>query len=398
MRLFFRFILIFGFFLTMVSCEKNSLQWNLPKAPVISAVSIIDITSTQLRVSAECTDDGYDRSVVKGFCWAFTPNPDTLSNFIKIVEPGEGIFESNIYWTSTQSIYVRAFAFNETAIAYSEQVKVDWPGGTQNNCLVNTLQATNVDFNSATVSGLVLNDGGLPLLSTGICVSSVNSIPNLSNSIVLTSQNAAVSFSMNIFSLSDSTRYYFRTFATNFADTCYGPVREFTTRNYYPLGSQGPGGGLVFFIKNDTLDGWQFLEAAPADLIGVMNWSNGYLSSTGTSNTAMGAGLSNTLAIVNQVGGFSNYAASGSLSYSNGSVSDWFLPSRDELMKLRDASSFGSLSQFGLANNYYWSSSEDLSSPNANAWCVHMQLTSGNMVLTNPKNSLFKVRPIRRFK
>jgi len=394
----FRYLVLLGFVFALCSCEKLPLQWNLPKAPTITSVSILDNTPTQLRISAECTDDGFDPDVVKGFCWALYPNPDTSSNVIENSELGEGVFVSNIIWTSTQPIYLRAFAFNETAITYSDQIIVDWPGGTQNNCVVSTLQASNVDFYSATVSGLVVNDGGLPLLSTGICLSNINPFPSISNSIVFLSQNAAVSFSFNLSSLSDSTKYYYRAFATNFADTCYGPVLEFTTRKFYSVGSLGPGGGIVFYSKIDTLDSWQFLEVAPSDLTGTYVWSANNLISTGVFNTAIGAGLSNSLSIVNQLGGGFTYAASNSLLYFNGNFTDWFLPSRDELLKLRDALGLGNAFQYGLTNNYYWSSSEDISNANTNAWCVHMQMTNGNNVITLPKFQMLKVRPIRRFK
>jgi hypothetical protein len=162
------------------------------------------------------------------------------------------------------------------------------------------------------------------------------------------------------------------------------------------VGETGPAGGVVFFAKNDTLDGWQFLEAAQIDRPGSFTWSGTNLSSTNITNCAIGSGLANTNAIVGQIGQTSTYAARACYDYSISGVSDWFLPSRDELLLMRNNLGLGLASNYGLASGYYWSSSEDAGF-SQNAWAIHMT-SSANFSITYSKGTSYKVRPIRRFK
>lgn len=75
-------------------------------------------------------------------------------------------------------------------------------------------------------------------------------------------------------------------------------VRTITTGvDQYSLREVGPSGGFIFHI-----DGTTYYESAPADIIGTFAWSNiTEVAVTGT-NTSIGTGLANTLAIVDQDG------------------------------------------------------------------------------------------------
>jgi hypothetical protein len=77
----------------------------------------------------------------------------------------------------------------------------------------------------------------------------------------------------------------------------------------------------------------------------------------GTTRTAIGAGFSNTLAIVGQSGGGSteNKAATVSRAYRGpNNLTDWFLPSKDELKALYNNRAYVP----GAPGFYIWSSSE----------------------------------------
>jgi len=80
----------------------------------------------------------------------------------------------------------------------------------------------------------------------------------------------------------------------------------------------------------------------------------------GNTSTAIGTGLANSEAIINQVTGVGGtdtlYAAKLCRDYKGGRLNDWFLPSQDELALLyaqRDAQKSG-----GFTDESYWSSSE----------------------------------------
>ena len=121
----------------------------------------------------------------------------------------------------------------------------------------------------------------------------------------------------------------------------------------YTVGDTGPAGGLIFYDKGSSSDGWRYLEAAPSDQSTGIQWYNGNYVVIGATGTAIGTGQSNTTAIVTTQGAGS-YAASLCNDLTVGGYTDWFLPSKDELNKLY-------LNQFaigGFAANFYWSSSE----------------------------------------
>ena len=90
-----------------------------------------------------------------------------------------------------------------------------------------------------------------------------------------------------------------------------------------------------------------------------VRWYNGAnisgLTTTGATETAIGAGFSNTKKIIGNLGAPQiSYAAYLARAYNGGGYTDWFLPSKDELNKLRE----NKLTIGGFANMYYWSSTE----------------------------------------
>jgi hypothetical protein len=149
-----------------------------------------------------------------------------------------------------------------------------------------------------------------------------------------------------------------------------------TVGNKYALRDIGPAGGLIFYVKDDDSDGWQYLEAAPVDFglypddlyeYGGYHSSTGTFDTVGAFDTAIGTGRANTAKLVAAFGdgiGFTlngkTYAAKLCDDYSitkdGTTYDDWFLPSKDELNQIGV-----NLYAFGVGNlqqSYYWSSSE----------------------------------------
>jgi len=91
------------------------------------------------------------------------------------------------------------------------------------------------------------------------------------------------------------------------------PVRDFISTANYSIGSNGPASGWIFH-KIDNGDGtWTYYEAGPSNLVGNYAWSN-ITDTVGTSD-AIGAGKTNTAAIVAQ-SGHTTSAAQACLDYS----------------------------------------------------------------------------------
>lgn len=118
-------------------------------------------------------------------------------------------------------------------------------------------------------------------------------------------------------------------------------------------------GGNVGYILNDGDTGYisgethGLIVALSIQTHGVKWYKDSYIK-TGTTDTALGKGKSNTDTIV-RVQGEGNYAAKICYDLDYFSFSDWYLPSKDELNKIHNNRKLlgGFVSEF-----CYWSSSE----------------------------------------
>jgi hypothetical protein len=130
----------------------------------------------------------------------------------------------------------------------------------------------------------------------------------------------------------------------------------------YAIGDTGPSGvGIVFYITDGGLHG---LEVAPVDQSTFQAWIKGGSTQTtknGNTSTAIGTGLANSNAIIDQTG-HTGSAAQVCRSYNGGGLTDWYLPSKDELAAIwdnlvNDGTGVNS-GVGGFASAYYWSSTE----------------------------------------
>jgi hypothetical protein len=178
------------------------------------------------------------------------------------------------------------------------------------------------------------------------------------------------------------------------------------------VGTIGPSGGYIFYDKGEYSDGWQYLEAAPDDiLIDISSYTSefGYYrtESTGSSvlvgtSTAIGTGKANTTALVDAMGSTAYTSSSSSTTkttevysaklcddYTEGTYEDWFLPSKEELFLLYDNLKKNGRGDF--SDSLYWSSSEYNAE---HTWSQNF--SDGNHYLKNRSNE-YRVRPVRAF-
>jgi hypothetical protein len=155
----------------------------------------------------------------------------------------------------------------------------------------------------------------------------------------------------------------------------------------YAIGDTGPAGGKVFYIIDGGSHG---LEAAPVDQVvpfapGV-GWGCLDTLIPGADGTAIGTGAQNTADIL--AGCVDTpIAADIAAGYMLSGFTDWFLPSKDELMWLYINRVFVG----GFADNTYWSSSEV---SDRRAWVQDFRFgIEGNGV----KDVMRGVRAIRAF-
>ena len=183
-----------------------------------------------------------------------------------------------------------------------------------------------------------------------------------------------------------------------------------------PVGSKGPGGGIVFFDAGSKRSWGRYLEMAPPGWSGtemdpMMAWCDNpaslYSSESEIGKGEIGKGKANTnLMLMKCLTG----AAVVAHSYSGGAKSDWFLPSQGELNELckfarnqatGNANVYcdkaGGLKQ-GFLEYFYWSSTQGHTSyvhKTLTAWC--QDFTYGQQNDFNQRKDEFHVRPIRAF-
>ncbi|MFA5712858.1 MAG: M64 family metallopeptidase [Bacteroidales bacterium] len=114
--------------------------------------------------------------------------------------------------------------FNFETFLYSDVTK-SYNGERKPTIQISTI--TEVAQNSAKVEGRVTSDGGLPIVSRGVCWSR-DRAPSLNDHVVETSGGVG-EFSISLENLEADRVYYIRAFATNSLGTTYGKVTTFVT-------------------------------------------------------------------------------------------------------------------------------------------------------------------------
>ena len=144
------------------------------------------------------------------------------------------------------------------------------------------------------------------------------------------------------------------------------------------IGKTSESGGLVFYDKGEYSNGWRYIEAAPEDINGPIEWGCYNTSVAGAKNSEVGMGKANTEAIINFHDALDNFYSNPSVcnDNSNGTVaakavsqlvingySDWYLPSKEEARLMYCALYLKGLGNFdnGDGNTgpgLYWTSTE----------------------------------------
>jgi len=337
--------------LAVLSCEKKT------ETPVQNPpVAILSVNPSQGDTSTVFTLDGsgsyQTKSLKSGLQYRWDWDSD-------------GYYDTD--WRSESSIMIRYLVTGSFTITMEvingdnltdtdtrSVLIVESSGG--GKPVVSTQMVSGITQTSANVSANVSSDGGYAVTARGICWSSSPS-PTLANN-VTTNGTGTGSFTGSLTGLSPGTPYYARAYATNSIGTSYGNELTFTTESSAALQiGDEYGGGIIAYILQPGDPGYvagsvHGLIAASSDQSDGAPWGC-YGTLIGVTSLDIGSGFNNTGAIV---GGCPNPGTAAIICYTlemNG-YNDWYLPSRDELVKLyQNRNSIGGFSPYP-----YWSSSE----------------------------------------
>ena len=196
--------------------------------PTVSTSATSSIVSTGATLNGNVSADGGAAVTNRGFCYSSTNSTPTLANSTVSVGSGTGAFSTSITGLTANTLYyVTAFATNSVGTSYSTPTFFT----TISNGLatITTTAASSITSNSAILGGSITSDGGIAIISRGICFSSTTTSPTLANNSV-TIGNGTGSFSTLINILTANTTYYVAAYATNsLGVTTYGSPISFVT-------------------------------------------------------------------------------------------------------------------------------------------------------------------------
>ncbi len=221
-----------------LGCGKDDVTIDAPPSKVIipatslgriATTTPMGITDVMARCGGKFYDDGGGTIIASGVCWSTSNNPTLEIEGIAFTSDSttsETFISTLTNLQPSTTYYVRAYITNSmgTAYGFSKSFKtlaeVTLP-------VVLTSSASTITGNSAMVGANVVTPIGGEATARGVCYSTSEN-PTLDD-LVVESGSGAGDFIATLSSLSNSTTYYARAFATNHKGTAYGNEITFTT-------------------------------------------------------------------------------------------------------------------------------------------------------------------------
>jgi hypothetical protein len=203
---------------------SNIPQWSTASAlSTVTSDSVTSVVAQSANFAGTVTSSGGELVLSRGFCYNTSINP-TVSNSVVITGSGVGSFSGSFSGLSANTTYyARAFSTSIAGTSYGSQLTFTTLTGI---ATLTTTAATSVSACSAVSGGSISTDGGAPIYARGVCW---NTSPNPTISNFLTYSFSTNVYTSNLTSLSGSTTYYYRAFASNGVGTHYGNELSFTT-------------------------------------------------------------------------------------------------------------------------------------------------------------------------
>ncbi len=377
-----------------VSCSKDEGNSNtFQNASVSTKNSFVASNGVEITTGGSLSVPITDQSYQTGVCYNYTGNPTVNDNLAQNGSSSDVSFDAVIPISNFGgTYYIRAYvmSFNSGEIKYGNQITVTTQQSVTTD-IVKEITATGFKVDVTVATALGNNEG------RGICFST-SANPTVSNTQISAPTSGSGTFTITVdnnpfspnYFVSPGVTYYLRSYVNINGQFYYGNQVQFKVCGY-----TGGSGGIVFYDKGETTNGWRYLESSPYYYVynnnvnWLFSWNNCNASSfiSGLS-TAIGTGLENSN-ILRPLCDFTNNAAAMARSNSLNGFNDWFLPSLEELKQLYKAKYAGVITY----NGYYTLIS---SSQQTNTVNYGVDFSNGNTIGMN-KNSSGRIWQVRRF-
>lgn len=202
----------------------NQMSFTTPVLPTVTSAQVSGVWVDTAVSGGNVTSDGGAAIIARGVCWSTSPNP-TVADGHSVDSNGAGAFVSRVSGLVTgTTYYLRAYATNVVGTAYGSQQTFT----TLQLPVVTTNPVTIFNDTAATFSGSLTSYGDSVVSVRGFCWDTLPN-PTVAGNHTTDLTTAIGAFSDTVRTLSMSTTYYVRAYATNALGTGYGQQQSFTT-------------------------------------------------------------------------------------------------------------------------------------------------------------------------
>ena len=201
--------------------EVSFTTYSIPEVTTTDAVAITNVTA---RIGGRVVSEGSHNVTERGVYWGRSSDYLIYSGTKVVCGSGGGGFSTDITGlTANTTYYYCSYASSAMGIVYGEVKSFATMGPPS----VQTLEITEISFNSAKVSGMVTETGGAEVFERGICWSRVQTEPTIYGSHASASGNP---FTVELTDLESGQLYFVRAYAMNQYGISYGERLSFATR------------------------------------------------------------------------------------------------------------------------------------------------------------------------